>query len=266
MSNTHLVVVDPQTDFCDPDGALYVAGADQDIRRLSEFLRQSGRDLSAIHCTLDNHHLLDIAHPLWWLDQAGKHPDPFTIIEAGAVENGDWAAADPGAHSRSLDYVRALQANGRYPLCVWPPHCLIGSLGASVMPELFEALTEWETDRRRPIDYVVKGANPWTEHYSVVQADVPDAKDPSTMLNASLVRALEEADTILLAGEAGSHCVANTARDIADNFSEMSSASKMVLLEDTTSPVPGFESMQEAFVTELCARGMRVTTTGGFSA
>ena len=31
------------------------------------------------------------------------------------------------------------------------------------------------------------GANPWTEHYSAVQADVPDPQDPATQLNRALV-------------------------------------------------------------------------------
>ena len=77
---------------------------------------------------------------------------------------------------------------------------------------------------------------------------------------------LEEADIILLAGEAGSHCVANTVRDIASSFSDPSTIRKMVLLTDAISPVPGFEQLQTDFVRDLTALGLKTTTTSSFLA
>jgi nicotinamidase/pyrazinamidase len=41
---------------------------------------------------------------------------------------------------------------------------------------------------------------------------------------------------------------------------------RLVLLEDATSPVPGFEQFQSDFIREMCARGMQVTTTRDFLA
>jgi len=70
------------------------------------------------------------------------------------------------------------------------------------------------------VDYVTKGSNFWTEHYSAVQADVPDTEDPGTMLNTNLIELLEETDVLALSGQALSHCVANTVIDIANNFGE----------------------------------------------
>ena len=113
------------------------------------------------------------------------------------------------------------------------------------------------------VDYVTKGSNFWTEHYSAVQADVPDPNDPDTMLNTRLIETLERADIILLAGEARSHCLANTVRDIADNFGE-ENIKKMVLLSDATSDVPGFENLGESFVDEMVKRGMQISTTIDF--
>ena len=79
------------------------------------------------------------------------------------------------------------------------------------------------------INLVTKGSNFWTEHYSAVMADVPDPSDPHTMLNTSFINTLKEADIIALSGEAKSHCLANTVRDIANNFGE-ENISKLVLL------------------------------------
>jgi nicotinamidase/pyrazinamidase len=262
----HLVVIDPQVDFCDPAGALYVSGAEADIRRLAQMVRRIAPKLEDIHVTLDSHRLIDVAHPIFWKDSAGKNPQPFTIITAADVEGGRWVPALPGLYRRMLEYVRTLEANGRYPLCIWPPHCLIGSGGHAVMPELRGALQEWEERRFAMVDYVTKGSNPWTEHYSAVAADVPDPSDPGTQINTRFIQTLMDADLVAIAGEAGSHCLANTVRDIAGSFGDDSYIRRLVLLEDATSPVPGFESFQETFLREMTARGMQVTTTGEFLA
>src|SRR5687767_13261565 len=108
----HLVVIDPQVDFCDPSGALYVPGAGEDIRRLAEMVRRVAPKLADIHVTLDSHRLIDIAHPVFWKDSSGGHPAPFTIISAADVEEGRWTPALPSLYRRALEYVRALEANG----------------------------------------------------------------------------------------------------------------------------------------------------------
>ena len=52
----HLIIIDPQNDFCDqPGAALAVPGAVKDMERLAAFITKQGKRLSAIHCTLDSH-------------------------------------------------------------------------------------------------------------------------------------------------------------------------------------------------------------------
>lgn len=261
-----LVIIDPQVDFCDPRGSLFVPGADRDMKNLSAMIKRVGKKLNDIHVTLDSHHCMDIAHPRFWKDSAGNNPDPFTRITIKDVENGKWTTAIPSLTKRGLDYVKALDTNGRYPLVIWPYHCLIGSDGYKVYPELFDVLFEWEKNEMAQVGYVTKGSNIFTEHYSAIQADVPDPSDPSTQLNTGLIGTLEEADIILVAGEASSHCLANTVRDIATNFSNADYVKKLVLLEDATSPVPGFEQLADDFLKEMKAKGMQVTTTKDFLA
>jgi nicotinamidase-related amidase len=269
MQKVELLIIDPQNDFCDPKGALYVNGAEGDMDRLSRMIIRLKDKISDIHVTLDSHHLIDIAHPIFWVNSKGEHPTPLlTIITEDDVKNGVWRATNPQFQKRVQDYVSALAKNNRYPLCIWPPHCLIGSWGYSVYPNLYSSLLEWEKDFAM-VDYVTKGSNLWTEHYSAVQADVPDPQDPGTQLNWRLIETLQKADIILLAGEAKSHCLANTVRDIANNFGE-ENIKKMILLEDATSNVgdpPGttmFTDMGESFVKEMVGRGMRISTTVEF--
>lgn len=259
----HGLIIDPQVDFCDPKGALYVPGAESDMTRLAQMLRRLKGKIDDLHVTLDSHHTVDIAHPIWWRNSAGEHPAPFTIITLADLDAGRWTTTQPGAYRRSREYIAALESNGRYPLCVWPFHCLIGSPGHGIAPVLFSALKEWE-DEFAVVDYVTKGSNIWTEHYSAVVADVPDPSDPSTQINTRLLQTLTEADLIFVAGEAGSHCLANTVRDIADNFGDDSYVKKLVVLTDATSPVPGFEPFQDTFLREMTARGMQTSTTIDF--
>ena len=261
-----LLVIDPQVDFCDPQrGALYVPGAENDMRRVAAMIRRLRDKLDDIHVTLDSHHFIHIAHPIFWKDSRGVHPTAFTGISRADVEEGVWTPTMPGMYRRALDYVRKLEQNGRYELTVWPPHCLIGSPGHTVFPELFAALTEWES-RFAFVDYVTKGSNILTEHYSAVQADVPDPSDASTQINTRLIRTLEDADLIAIAGEARTHCLANTVRDIANNFADDSFVSKLVLLTDASSDIPGFEAHAQNFMSEMVGRGMQLSTTDEFLA
>jgi len=257
-----LLIIDPQNDFCDTKGALCVAGANKDMDRLAKMIRRLKDTLNDIHITLDSHHFVDIAHPIFWVDEHGNHPNPFTIISSSDVAKGVWRATFPPFSARAKEYVAKLEANGRYPLCIWPPHCLIGSWGYGVYPAVFDSILEWERGFAAA-DYVTKGSNMWTEHYSAVQADVPDSADPDTQLNMRLITTLQQADIILLSGEARSHCLANTVRDIANNFGE-ENIKKMVLLQDATSDVTGFEKFGEDFVKDMVKRGMQLSSTVDF--
>jgi nicotinamidase/pyrazinamidase len=260
------LIIDPQNDFCDtPGAALPVPGASADAGRLAHLLDRLGDRIAEIHVTLDTHQLVDIAHPVFWRDVRGQRPAPFTQITVADVENEIWQPFRPEYRQRALDYVRALRDNGRYTLTIWPPHCLIGTWGHGVIPVVAEALRRWEEQGFARVDYVTKGHNPWTEHYSAVQADVPDPTDPSTQLNVRLIETLGRADVVALSGQALSHCVANTVRDIAGYFGQ-ESVRKLVLIEDTSSPVPGFEALAQWFLADMKQRGMKTARAAEFLA
>lgn len=261
--NTQLLIIDPQNDFCDPNGALYVPGANEDMNRLAHLVEQLGEGLNDIHVTLDSHRKVDISHPIWFSDAAGRHPEPFSVIAADDLENGRWSTTRASTFERSLNYLKALEATGRYPHVIWPYHCLIGDEGHNVWPALSQAIHHWE-ERFRMADFVTKGSNPFTEHFSAVQAEVPDPSDPSTQLNTRLIATLEQADIVLLAGEALSHCLANSVRDIADKFASPKYIRKLVLLTDASSNVTGFENYGDDFLRELRAKGMQFATTHEF--
>jgi len=283
----HLLLIDPQNDFCDiptdlqpanplvaadPQGniariapALPVPGAHADMIRVANLIERIGDKLYDIHVTMDSHNPLDIAHPTWWRNEKGDMPAPFTLISEDDVLNGVWRARNPLAQAHSVKYVKSLKTKGRHVLIIWPEHCLIGQWGHNVHASVADSLNTWARKRLEVVDYVTKGSNALTEHYSAVQAEVPDPSDPSTMLNSRLITTLSQADVILIAGEALSHCVASTVRDIADNFGE-ENIKKMVLLTDCASSVSGFENLGEQFIADMKLLGMQTALSTDFLA
>ncbi|MCX7256914.1 MAG: cysteine hydrolase [Polaromonas sp.] len=270
--------------------ALPVSGAHADMLRLADLIRQGTDGISAITLTLDAHHRFDIAHPTFWqtgaggmssADDAGGTNDtggksgtsdtsgmsgaggpvaPFTSITAAQVRGGSFAPKDPAMLPRALAYLDALAQRARYTLMVWPVHCEIGSWGQALHPALKAACNDWEERHLAVAQKVNKGSNPWTEHYSALQAEVPDADDAATQLNRALIADLDCADLILIGGEASSHCVRATTEHLADNLPSGQN-SKIVLLTDCMSPVGGFDAQQRDFLDDMARRGVRLATS-----
>jgi len=281
---THLVVIDPQNDFMDiraeladpvgltlPDGTRFrstlpVPGSLADMDRVATMIGRLGRRLDRIHVTLDSHRVIDVAHPAFWQDSDGRPPAPFTMITHDDVASGRWSPRNPAWRSRMLDYTAELARAGKFVLMIWPEHCLIGSWGHNVVDNLRVAMASWERDYCATVDYVAKGTNIFTEHYGALLAEVPDPADPSTQLNRDVIAVLQQADVIAIAGEASSHCVAATVRQIVDHIGDRH-LPKIHLLTDCMSPVPpspgspDFPAIAEQFVGDMAARGLMLTTS-----
>ncbi len=253
-----LLIIDPQNDFCHPDGALYVKGAKEDCVRLAEFIRNNGKDIHSIYLTEDVHPYYHISHPSYWQTASGDTPDDLTVISYDDVLQGVYKPANPELREYVEYYLQNLQARGRYSLTLWPPHCLQGSLGVAVEKNVWDAVHGWEKNTNgKNITYIEKSPNPNTEHYSCVQAEVPDSNDSSTCTNYGFINALKEETNIFIAGQALSHCIANTIRDLSLYIP----LSNMTLLTDCTSPIPGFEEEAERFISEMSARGMHIAVS-----
>ncbi|MCS4292378.1 nicotinamidase-related amidase [Comamonas sp. BIGb0152] len=280
---TQLLIIDPQNDFCDlpPDWrpssaaaaapfapSLPVAGAHADMQRLAQWIAQQSPQLDGITITLDSHQAYDIAHPTFWQQGDGSAVPPFTTITAAQMRAGSFRPRNPDERQRTLAYLDALEAQGRYTLMVWPLHCEIGSIGHGVHADVLNACRQWQSQRQRAVHHVFKGMNPWTEHYSALRAEVPDPQDPATGLNTALLQQLAQADTLVIAGEAGSHCVRATTEHIVQNIAPLWGAedfSRIVLLTDCISPVAGFEAAQDTFLQQMRAVGVRCTTSHAFN-
>jgi nicotinamidase-related amidase len=234
--NIHLLLIDMQVDFCHPHGSLYVPGALGDVQRTVEFIYRNAAQITQITCSLDSHLPSQIFSPNWWADADGQHPAPFTIISAADVQRGRWRARFEPAWS--ADYVARLEQEAKKLLTIWPYHVLIGSPGHMLDPELWSAVMWHALARQTQPRWLAKGSEPRTEHYSIVQPEVPLPGMSDGGRNQALLDELSQADMILVAGEALSHCVLETVEDLVEAFSGQPELLRRIhLLRDCTSPV-----------------------------
>ena len=157
-------------------------------------------------------------------------------------------------------YCDALEHSDKQSLVIWPYHCLIGSNGHNVKDVILDALHAWTEKYNKNVHFVMKGQNKLTEHYSALAADVPVVEDKNTMLNRSLMDKFEGASKIVVCGQAKSHCVNHTVRDIIQNLCDKAHASKIILLEDAMSSVVGFDTVAEEFMNYSIEAGVQATT------
>ncbi len=278
-----LVIVDCQNTFCIPEGELFVAGrsglgAVEDNVRLCEFIYRDLGVLSEIVPTLDTHTAIQIFHPTFWIDAAGAHPDPHTVISLEAVEQGLWRPDPAVAASvmrgdgerltrHALHYVKRLTERGKYPLMVWPYHAMLGGIGHALVSAVEEALFFHCVARRSQTRFQIKGGNPLTEHYSVLHPEVREGPDgePIAERDTGFLQRLLDFDVVIVAGQAKSHCVAWTIDDLLTEVRARDPrlVEKVYLLADCTSPVvvPGvadFTEQADAAFRRFADAGMHV--------
>lgn len=256
-----LLIIDPQNDFLDVAGAaLPVPGAQADMDRLAHWLAAHPAQVRNLTVTLDSHASVGVERTTFWLQADGSPVAPFTVITAAQLEQGMYRPRHAALHDEVLAYLRALEASGQRQLVVWPVHCVVGTWGHNIHPALSEAIAAWELHTGRTCRKVLKGQHPLTEQYSAFKAEVPRADDASTMLNKPLVQELSaQGATLLIAGEALSHCVAASVTDLMREL-PAAALQRMVLLTDAMSPVPGFEAAGDAFLAEARAAGLQTGT------
>ncbi|MBN1926049.1 MAG: hypothetical protein JW798_09445 [Prolixibacteraceae bacterium] len=251
-----LLIIDAQFDFCNPKGSLFVEGADADMKRLAAWIKTNKHKIGHITLTLDNHPVNDISHPSFWHDAGGNFPKPFTPISANDIHMGKWVPRF--FREEAIHYVESLEEQGEFGHYIWPYHCLIGSHGASIDKTIMEALIEWSWDGKY-YHTILKGTNPLTEHFGVFRANIPIPGQPETQLNEQLIDSLRKFDTIFLAGEARSHCVANSLKQVMDEAPSL--IEKLVILDDCMSDVAGMGHLGIPIFERAREIGIRFSST-----
>jgi len=265
-----LIAVDVQNTFCIPGFELFVGGrsgmgAVEDNRRLTEFIYRNLNLITEIAPTMDTHQAMQIFHSIFFINELGEHPEPYTLISEDDIREGQWRFNRKLTHDLSfsedfidrhvLHYTEELKRSGKYELTVWPYHAMLGGIGHALVPSLEEAMFFHTIARLSQPDIHVKGDNPLTEHYSVLAPEVSTGPDdePLSIRSESLFQKpgtsyavfqkLIDYDAVIIAGQAKSHCVAWTIADLLDSVSAKDTKlrGKIYILEDCMTPivVPG---------------------------
>ena len=261
-----LILVDVQNTFCIPGFELYVAGrsgngAVDDNIRLAQFIYRNLGSITEIVPTMDTHQAMQIFHSIFFINDEGHHPEPYTLISDDDIKNGKWKFNVKLNHSLPYDsdyivrhlshYTEELKKLGKYDLTIWPYHAMLGGIGHALVSGVEEAVFFHTIARFSEPHIHVKGDNPLTEHYSVLGPEVytgPDGeplpqREESLFQNPSSSRAIYQKlidnDIVIIAGQAKSHCVAWTISDLLklSGRKDNELIKKIYLLEDCTSPV-----------------------------
>ena len=286
-----LLAIDVQNTFCLPDFELFVGGrsgvgAIEDTQRLCEFVYRHLDVITEIVPTMDTHAATQIFHAIFWVNDAGEHPAPMTLISFEDIEAGKWrvnptvAKSLAGSLAGSTDsdrvsdveafarhYAKQLSDKGKYPLTIWPYHSMLGGIGHALVPAFEETCFFHNIARTSQTQFEAKGDNPLTENYSVLSPEVlnNESERPIAEKNNRLIQHLLSFDAIIVAGQAKSHCVAWTISDLLAEIQAVDPAlaGKVYLLDDCTSPVvvPGIVDFTEAAIetySEFAKAGMHV--------
>lgn len=240
--------------------ALSVKGAVEDAKRFKSWILGNLNKFESHYFTQDSHHILDISHPAWWRNADGTAISPFTLITYQDILNGKYI---PNLHyRRSLAYVKSLEDNGEFLHFIWPPHCIMGSWGHGFYSDVMDVIHAIETNGKW-VNYITKGSNPFTEHFGAFRANVPDPNDSSTQFDQILLQTLSAYDEVFITGQARSHCVANSLRQLVQEVPSL--ASKLFVVEDCMSDVGGldqsfYDSVNKIYA-DARAMGVNFTTT-----
>lgn len=235
-----LLIIDMQQDFME-NGALAVPNSHKDVENLVQWIYKNIEQVTKIAVSLDTHTTRQIFHPYWWADDDLKnHPDPYTEITKEDLDNGNWKPiVNP---TESIDYVENLESQGKKKLMVWTYHCLLGTQGHALENQLSNIVYFHSVARRTPVIHMVKGGYPMSEMYGILKAEY----DPKNRVNLDFLNKVAEYDKVLIAGEAKSHCVLETIRQILEHYrNDLAVTQKIYILEDCMSSIPGFEDATE---------------------
>ena len=244
-----LLIVDPQNDFVNSKGSLYVPGAEKGIEAIIRYIKEHGEEITDIAITQDTHHKYHIAHPGFWYPQ----PKPFTQITPEDYRDGVYMAimypstAEKPYDPFILQYLESLPG----PLTIWPEHCLEGSWGWCFPDPLVEAIQNWEMNTRphKSAEIYRKGMMPNFEAFSLFTSTPQLNWRPYADID--IFTGYPE---IVICGFAGDICVANT---VADMIASGLYDGKLVFFNEGMTPLNPDSAMMQVYKNAIKNHGAK---------
>lgn len=254
------LAIDVQQDFMD-NGALGVPGAHGDVERMTKFIYDNMDKISNIAVSIDTHTPHQIFHPCWWVDENGNNPAPYTVITLADLDSGKWKPVIEPIKSR--EYVKHLEQDGKKQLCVWSYHCIQGTAGCALENQFSNMVYFHSVAKKAVVRRLVKGTDPLSEMYGIIKPEY----DTKNYVNIDFLNSLLSYDKIVIAGEAKSHCVLETIKQILEYFANQPEVTnKIFILGDCMSCIPGFEqTTEDTFNNFVSTYGVNIVKSTEFS-
>ncbi len=264
-----LILVDYQYDFVKKPSSdldapgLYVPGSEDDINRLLTWFYNNSHKITSIYASLDTHLPFQIFFSSWWKHhKTGEPPEPFTVISEEEVIEKIWVPVSQDNQIWSIDYVKELKQKQKKPLRIWPYHTMEGTMGHMLSAPISEAIAWHSAARKTQPYYIVKGKTVRSEYYGIFGPEVVDPDDVESGLNIALLDAIMENDKIYVAGEAKSHCVLESAKQLIKHFGRKPEIlRKLHFLKDCTSSIRypyDYEAEAEKDLAEMVEKGVQL--------
>ena len=238
-----LLCIDVQKDFME-GGALGVTGSLGDVERMTKFIYNNMEGITDIMCSMDTHYPFHIFFPSWWENADGENPAPYTEITYDDVSHGIWRPVY-GNPADSLTYLQELEKQAKKKLCIWTYHCIHGTEGFDLENE-FAKMVYFHAAARKTIPRIIhKGTDFYSEMYGIIRPEY----SKRNLKNTRVLNAFQQYDEIYVVGEAASHCLMESVKQIAEEYATRPEiTSKITILEDCTSPITGCEQLtKDAF-------------------
>jgi nicotinamidase-related amidase len=218
MSKNILICVDCQYDFCDPKGSLYVPGAEDDMYMIGGLIDEAPID--RILLSQDSHSPNSLFFPFSWIAKNGQDsPSEFYQIREDDeyTISPELLAVSPKMERKPTPYI-------------WPIHCVVGSIGESLHEEISSAIFTHSCKTGLDPIFIKKGQDRYEEEYGI----------PVDKLDQYMAIY----DKIIIVGEAKSHCVLETIKNIL-NTPHRPNPKNIYALIDCMSSIVGFEEQTE---------------------
>lgn len=198
---TLLLIIDPQNDFTDPKGSLYVKEAEKAISNICRFIYTKKPD--DILISQDTHQKFSIGFPLFW----DRELKPFDKIKISDILENKIKPIKL-REGWEEDFKKQFKGKESETITIWPYHCLEGSWGWCFPDSLVSVLNDWGLFNPNHKQYEVyrKGYIPEIESYSILSDCRFSVEFPDLLDN--------DYDKIYISGFCKDICVAESLKDL----------------------------------------------------
>lgn len=251
--------IDLQKDFMEY-GSLPVKGSNADMERTLKWFYDNMAKISTTMVTMDTHLVHQVFHSAWWKTKDGKIVAPYTEITVKDLDSGLYVPQILPVHTRK--YLEGLESSpSKKKLMIWEYHCINGTDGQTLESRFSNLIHYHSIVRMSNVLKKQKGFTPTEEHYGAIKPEF----SPTNQIDNQFINILSKYNKIVVVGQAKSHCVLETLKQMVD-YMPPEDVKNIYVLEDCMSSIQGFEQSTEDAFQELKNKyGLNLVKTDSFS-